>query len=80
VNIIKNNIENEIKIYYKDFEKDFTYISYFISYKCKPNTTNASRNCIIEKYDNIISVNCGKILGIFELEDYIKNILKLIFF
>lgn len=78
VHNIKDNMENEVKNYIPNFTKKFKYISYFTSYKCKLISNNDSRDCIIEKNNNIISVNCGKIIGIFELEDYIKNILELI--
>jgi len=75
---IKKNIVESTKLYYPDFCKDFIYVSYFLSYKCKPITNSSKRTCNIEQFKNIITVNCGKILGIFELEDFIKNKLKLI--
>ena len=62
-----------LKNIYPDFKTDFKYISYFTSYKCKIISSNDNRDCIIEKNNNIISVNCGKITGIFDLEDYIKE-------
>tara|TARA_Y100000816_G_C26094862_1_gene579168 strand:- start:55 stop:1077 length:1023 start_codon:yes stop_codon:yes gene_type:complete len=71
------NMENEVVKIYKDFKKDFEYQSYFTSYKCKLNCTNDSRECIIEEDNNIISVNCGKIIGIFEVEEYIKRKLNI---
>jgi hypothetical protein len=71
---IKNNMESEVKKYLPNFLKKFKYLSYFTSYKCKLITNNDNRDCIIEKNNNIISVNCGKIIGIFELEEYIKNL------
>ena len=70
---IIENMENEVKKYYKEFKKDFIYKDYFTSYKCKLIDNNDNRDCIIEENDNIISVNCGKITGIFKFEDYIKN-------
>ena len=74
---IKNNMEIDVKKYYKDFKKDFTYCDYFTSYKCKNVCQNDSRNCNIEKNgNNIITVNCGKIIGIFEFEDYVKKFMK----
>jgi hypothetical protein len=74
--IIKN-MENEVLKYYKDFNCDFKYKSYFTYYKCKLISATDNRDCNIEKHKNIITVNCGKILGIFALEDYINNVLKL---
>tara|TARA_R110002073_G_scaffold217844_3_gene378132 strand:- start:11725 stop:12747 length:1023 start_codon:yes stop_codon:yes gene_type:complete len=71
------NMENEVVKIYKDFKKDFEYQSYFTSYKCKLNCTNDSRECIIEQDNNIISVNCGKIIGIFEVEEYIQRKLNI---
>jgi len=74
---IKNNMEIDVKKYYKDFKKDFTYCDYFTSYKCKNVCQNDSRNCNIEKSgNNIITVNCGKIIEIFEFEDYVKKFMK----
>ena len=70
---IKKNMENEVIKIYKDFKKDFEYESYFTSYKCKPDCNNDSRECLIEQNKNIISVNCGKIIGIFEFEEYIRE-------
>ena len=74
---IKTNIVTDVLKYYKDFNNDYKYVSYFTSYKCKLLSSNATRECNIEKNKNIISVNCGKIIGIFILEDYILNVLKL---
>ena len=74
---IRNLMNIDVTKYYEDFNKDFEYVSYFTSYKCKNISSNDSRDCNIEKDGNIISVNCGKIIGIFNLEDYIKNELKL---
>lgn len=70
--VIKN-MENDVLKIYKNFKTDFEYESYFTSYKCKINCNNDSRECIIEKDNNIISVNCGKIIGIFQFEDYLRE-------
>lgn len=78
VNKIKDNMVNEVKKYIPNFTNKYVYKSYFTSYKCKLVSNNDSRNCIIEKDDNIISVNCGKIIGIFELEQFIRQELDLI--
>lgn len=75
---IKNNIENDVLKYIPKFKKNFKYISYFTSYKCKLKSKNDTRECIIEKNENIINVNCGKIIGIFDLENYIRENLELI--
>jgi hypothetical protein len=78
LNLIKNNMIKEVKEYIPNFLKNYTYVSYFTSYKCKLLSNNDNRSCIIEKHNNIISVNCGKIIGIFELEEYIKSNLELL--
>lgn len=76
-NII-SNMEKEVISVIPDFNKNFEYKNYFISYKCKIQSNNDNRSCIIEKDKNVIHVNCGKITGIFEFEDYVINKLKLI--
>ena len=73
---IKTNIETDVIKYYRNFYIDFKYVDYFISFKCKCVSNNDSRSCNIKNNDNIISVNCGKISGIFEFEDYIKKYLN----
>ena len=65
------NMENEVFKYYKDFLKYFKYETYFTSYKCKKISGSSSRDITIHNANNIISVNCGKITGIFALEDYL---------
>ena len=74
---IKNKMEETVLNIYPNFKKNFCYKSYFTSYKCKVNCTNDSRECIIEENNNIINVNCGKIIGIFEFEEYLKKRFKL---
>lgn len=76
VNNIKKNMEKDVINYYQEFKNNFTYVDYFISYKCKLKCNNDKRECNIENNNNIISVNCGKITGIFEFEEYIKKFLK----
>ncbi len=74
--ILKNIIikmEESVKEIYPKFKKNFKYDSYFTSYKCKLECENDSRECIIEEEDNIINVNCGKIIGIFEFEEYLRE-------
>lgn len=74
---VKKNMEIEVLKIYKNFKKDFKYNSYFTSYKCKIDCENDSRECVIEKNENIISVNCGKIIGIFEFEEYLREKLSI---
>ena len=75
-NIKKLMVNEVIKIYPK-FTNSFKYYSYFLSYKCKLDCKNDSRECIIERDNNIITVNCGKITGIYEFEKYLKTELNL---
>lgn len=75
-NVIKNMETDVLKVYSK-FKKTFKYISYFLSYKCKLVSNMDTRECNIYQDNNIISVNCGKITGIFEFEDFIREKLQL---
>jgi hypothetical protein len=75
---INSKIINDVLEYIPNFNKIYKFRSFFTSYKCKEINNNDGRNCIIEKNSNIISVNCGKITGIFDLESYIVNELELI--
>jgi hypothetical protein len=68
-----NNMEKDVLLYYKEFKDNFTYDSYFTSYKCKKISGSDSRDISIKHNDNIISVNCGKIVGIFALEKYLTD-------
>jgi len=69
---IKNNMVKKIKEYYPDFENTFKYVDYFLSKKTKLISNTDSRDITIEELEkNVITVNCGKIYGIFEWEDFI---------
>ena len=74
---IKELMETDIIKYYSDFKNEFKYKRYFCAYKCKLNMTNDSRKCNISEKNNIISINCGKITGIFIVEEYLKSKLNL---
>lgn len=73
INKINVNMENDVLKYLPNFKNHFKLKTYFLSYKCKLLSNNDSRECIIEQNNNLINVNCGKIIGIFELEEYLKN-------
>jgi len=76
LNKVKNDMENKVKYYYENFKDNFEYIGYFLSNKTKLISNSDSRECNIEKInDKLITINCGKITGIFEMEDYFKEIL-----
>lgn len=70
---IRMKMENDIKTFFPDFFKNFRYDSYFTSYKCKLLNNNDSRECNIDHSGKVISVNCGKITGIFQFEDYLNK-------
>jgi hypothetical protein len=67
------NMENDVLKYYKNFLKNFEYQTFFTSYKCKKISSNDSRDITISSNNNIISVNCGKITGIFCLEEFLSK-------
>ena len=76
LNKVKYDMENKVKYYYKNFKDNFEYIGYFTSNKTKIISNSDSRECNIEKInDKLITINCGKITGIFEMENYFKEIL-----
>ena len=73
INII-NKMEKKIKYYYPKFGEEYNYIDYFLSNKTKMISNSDSRDICIENLgNNIITVNCGKIVGIFDFENYIRN-------
>ena len=75
---IKQNMINKFINIYPSFLHNFEYNGYFLSNKTKMFSMSDSRDVTIEKInDNVITVNCGKIYGIFEFEDYIKNMLNI---
>ncbi len=68
------NMIDKIKKYYPNFENCFKYDGYFLSNKTKLISNSDSRECIIENIENrIITINCGKISGIFDVEKYFIN-------
>jgi hypothetical protein len=77
IEYIKNKMVTKLKHYYQNFENDFQYSGYFLSKKTKLLSPSDSRDITIDKLeDNVYSVNCGKIYGIFEFEKYILSELK----
>ena len=68
-----NNMVSEVEKYYEPFLQHFKYETYFTSYKCKQMSNSDSRDITIHNNNNIISVNCGKITGIFCLDDYLTK-------
>ena len=73
----KGKMEEKIKHFYKDFDDCFKFKSYFLSHKTKPASSSDSRDAIIEETEkNVISVNCGKIYGIFKFEKFVLDYLE----
>lgn len=75
IEISRLNMELEIKKYINNFNDIFKYDSYYLGYKLKKKCNTDDRTCNISKDGNIFSVNGGKITGIYDFEEYIKNIL-----
>lgn len=74
----KEKMISKFKKYYPDFEKNFQYEGYFLSKKTKVKSISDSRDIVIDEIEpNVISVNCGKIYGIFEWEKYILDKLNI---
>jgi hypothetical protein len=72
----KKKMVNKLEQYYPNFKEYFEYDGYFLSKKTKQISSSDTRDITIEEIEKgIISVNCGKIYGIFEWEDYIKKYL-----
>jgi hypothetical protein len=79
--IVNNDVitkfETDICRHYPKFNDEFQYVDYFTSYKTKLKDKSDSRELYI--YNNneheTISFICGKITGIFMMEQYINKIL-----
>jgi hypothetical protein len=75
IDSIKEKMISKFKKYYSNFEEDFSYEGYFLSDKTKQNSSSDSREVSIEElYPNLVTVNCGKICGIFDFEKYLEGI------
>ncbi len=78
LNEIKINMCKKIKKYYSDFDINFEYIDYFLSKKTKVVSTTDTRDINIDTIEeNVYSVNCGKIYGIFLFEKFLFEKLHL---
>jgi hypothetical protein len=70
-------METKLKKYYPNFNTSFEYIDYFLSNKTKLISSSDSRDITIKEVEkNVITVNCGKIYGIFEWEQYILKYIQ----
>jgi nucleoside-diphosphate-sugar epimerase len=63
---IKTKMEESASHYYSKFKNNYEYKDYFLSYKCKFTNGSDSRELVYVKENNLISLMCGKITGIFE--------------
>jgi len=78
VDYTKEKMEKKIEMYIPNFKTHFEYCDYFLSNKTKQSDY---RDIVIEEVEpGVLTVNCGKIYGIFKFEkyvlEYIKNNLK----
>jgi len=74
---IRDKMESKVLGYYPDFLEDFEYVSYFLSKKTKMLSASDSRDITIEEVEpRVITVNCGKIYGVFEFEDRVLEYLS----
>ena len=75
---VKEKMIKKIELYYPDFQDNFQYKGYFLSKKTKMLSFSDSRDITVEEIEkNVLTVNCGKIYGIFDWEDYVINYLQL---
>ena len=78
ITIVKDKMITKFEKYYPDFLEYYKYEGYFLSKKTKPVSLSDSRYITIEEIcKNVLSVNCGKIYGIFNWEDYVLNYVNL---
>jgi hypothetical protein len=66
-------IEKDILKYLPGFKENFKLVGVNESYKSKVKNAADPRVPVITKKDNLFNIFTGKIQGIFEIEDYIKN-------
>ena len=79
INMRRIKMEEKMIGFYPEFLKNFVFDSYFLSFKTKMISGSDSRNITIKRISKrIVTVNCGKIYGIFDWEDYITNYLDTI--
>ena len=76
INKSKLNMEREIIKYCPMFSVKFTHEGYILGYKMKKNTNSGNRTCLIYENENYISVNGGKITGIYDFELYVDNFIE----
>jgi hypothetical protein len=75
----RKNMENDIKKYFPLYDEYFKYDSYILGYKIKKNDNADCRTCDIYNNGRYISVNGGKITGIYQFFEYVDSYLELFF-
>jgi hypothetical protein len=73
INRKKPAFQNNICLFYPNFLDKFKYHGYFTSYKCKNETENDDRDINYNINGRVLSLWCGKISFIFELDDIIND-------
>lgn len=69
----KLKMEEKICTYIPRFREIFIYEGYFTSFKTKQKSGSSSRDITIHNHGRILSVNCGKIFGVFEWLNYLEH-------
>jgi sugar phosphate isomerase/epimerase len=65
------NLENDVLTYYPTLLRDFEYVRCIVAKKHVMKSACASREMQLHLKDNVISVACGKITGLFDFEDFL---------
>lgn len=72
---IRKAMEHDVCLYYPMFLQHFDYRGFFESPKTKPISKSDSRRLMVTNpYEGVYRVSCGKITGIFQLEEMIERI------
>ena len=71
---LRSKMEAKIRRFFPAFDDEFVFEGYFLSKKTKPVSGSASRDVAIEiLHPSALSVNCGKIYGIFAWGDCVER-------
>jgi sugar phosphate isomerase/epimerase len=66
-------MEEDIQKYYPAFRSSFVHVGHFVATKCLSTSPCASRDINVGYVPNTLRVTCGKICGMFRLEDLIRH-------
>jgi hypothetical protein len=72
----KSKIEEKIAYFFPDFYNSYKYVEYYTAVKIKNFNQNANRYPNISIENNIINCYTGKIQGIYQIEEQVKNIIN----